>query len=140
MNELWSSEAPAYSGRFVNYEGIQSRPLPVQKGGPEIVIGGTSKAAFRRAVTKCSGWYGFAMNHETAADAIAGLREAADKYERPAALGDLEISITPLGRTSPVDAEKWTELGVSRLILLQPGQDQASLVGDVNDVANELMR
>ena len=140
MREVWSSDAPSYSGKFVSYEGIQSRPLPVQKGGPEIVIGGASKAAFRRAVTKCSGWYGFAMNHESAAEAIAGLQEAADKYERPAALGDLEISITPLGRTSPIDAEKWTELGVSRLILLQPGQDQASLVGDVNDVANELMR
>ena len=140
MREIWSAEAPSYSGKFVSYEGIQSRPLPAQKGGPEIVIGGASKAAFRRAVTKCSGWYGFAMNHETAVDAIAGLREAAEKYERPAELGDLEISITPLGRTSPADVEKWTEMGVSRLIFLQPGQDQSSLVAYVNDVANELFR
>ena len=80
------------------------------------------------------------MNHETAATAIAGLEEAADKYERPAALGDLEISITPLGRTSPTEVDKWTEMGVSRLILLQPGHDQSSLVGYVNDVANELFR
>jgi hypothetical protein len=80
------------------------------------------------------------MNHETAANAIAGLQEAADQYERPTELGDLEISITPLGRTSPAGVEKWSEMGVSRLILLQPGHDQSSLVGYVNDVANELFR
>lgn len=139
MREIWSSDNPSFSGKFVNYEGIQSRPLPVQKGGPEIVIGGTSEAAFRRAVTKCSGWYGFAMNHDTAEKAIAGLHKAAGKYERPAELGDLEISITPLGRTSPAEAEKWTEMGVSRLILLQPGRDVESLVNNVHSVAEELI-
>ncbi len=139
MREIWSSDNPSFSGKFVNYEGIQSRPLPVQKGGPEIVIGGTSEAAFRRAVTKCSGWYGFAMNHETAEKAIAGLHKAAGKYERPAELGDLEISITPLGRTSPAEAEKWAGMGVSRLILLQPGRDVESLVNYVHSVAEELI-
>jgi len=139
MREIWSSDNPSFSGKFVNYEGIQSRPLPVQKGGPEIVIGGTSEAAFRRAVTKSSGWYGFAMNHETAEKAIAGLHKAAGKYERPAELGDLEISITPLGRTSPAEAEKWAGMGVSRLILLQPGRDVESLVNYVHSVAEELI-
>lgn len=140
MREVWSADSPSFSGKFVNYEGIQSRPQPVQKGGPEIVVGGTSDAAFRRAVTKCSGWYGFAMDHESAAKAISGLQLAAEKYERPANLGSLEISITPRGRTSRDHVQKWTEMGVSRLILLQPGRDQDALVDQVKSVAEELIQ
>jgi probable F420-dependent oxidoreductase len=139
MREMWTSEQPSFSGQFVNFEGMQSRPQPVQKGGPEIVIGGNSAAAFRRAVTKCSGWYGFAMTNETAAQALAGIQAAADKYERPSDLGELEISITPIGRTASDDVERWTEMGVSRLILLQPGKDKESLLSYVDSVAKALL-
>jgi len=32
MRELWTSENPEFAGQFVNYSGIQSRPLPAQTG------------------------------------------------------------------------------------------------------------
>ena len=79
MRELWTSEQPGFQGQFVNYSGIQSRPFPAQQGGPEIVVGGTSASAFRRAITKCTGWYGFAMDFDAAASAIAGLKATAEK-------------------------------------------------------------
>ncbi len=138
MRELWTSDNPAFSGQFVNYSGIQARPQPVQRGGPEIVLGGNSDAAFRRAVTRCSGWYGFAMDHEAASSAISGLKKAAAENSRPESLGELEISITPRGKTNKTDVGKWAELGVSRLILLQPGQDQESLLNYVKSTADEL--
>ena len=138
MRELWTSDNPGFSGQFVSYEGIQARPQPKQPGGPEIVLGGNSKAAFRRAVTKCSGWYGFAMDYDAASAAIAGLKSAAEKYERPKNLGELEISITPRTKTSKSDVEKWSEMGVSRLILLQPGRDRDSLLSFVKSTADEL--
>lgn len=136
MRELWTSDQPQFSGRFVRFEGIQSRPQPVQAGGPPIVLGGTSDAAFRRAVTRCQGWYGFAMNFDTAAKAIEGLAQAASRYERPAGLGKLEISITPRAQPGKEDVERWQELGVSRLILLQTGRDRAELLANVAAVAD----
>ena len=55
-------------------------------------------------------------------DDAAGVEraQAADRHERPAELGRLEISITPQGRLKPGDLEAYAELGVDRLIL-QPG-------------------
>ena len=135
MRELWTSEQPKFAGRFVNFAGIQSRPQPAQAGGPPIVLGGASQAAFRRAVTQGQGWYGFAMDVETAGKAIAGLRKSQDKYDRPAALGELEISITPRAPLTQQTLEAYAALGVHRLILLQGGRTQDELTGFVEHTA-----
>ena len=140
MRELWTSESPAFSGRFVNYSGVQCRPQPVQAGGPPIVVGGTSQAALTRAVTRCQGWYGFALNHDSAEAALSGLRDAAANNERPAGLGDLEISVTPGMQLTEDAVKRFEDMGVDRLILLQRGQDQAALLQEVEDVANNYIR
>jgi probable F420-dependent oxidoreductase len=140
MRELWTSDAPAASGRFVSFSGIQSRPRPATPGGPPIVVGGTSAAAFRRAVTKCQGWYGFAMDFDAAAACIDALRQASGRHERPDSLGELEISITPRGPTTPEDVARWTEMGVDRLVLLQPGRDGEALLDYVRQVADTLLK
>ncbi len=139
MRELWTSDAPSFSGQFVNFEGIQSRPKPAQPGGPDIVVGGTSASAYRRAVCQCQGWYGFALDFEGAAKALAGLADAAAKYERPASLGPLEISITPRMKTTRVEATRWAEMGVGRLILLQGGGSKDALLSDLQASAEALM-
>ena len=100
MRELWTSAAPEFHGRFVSYAGIQSRPRPVQSGGPPIIVGGNSAAAFRRAVTTCQGWYGFGMDHGMTKKCLDALADAESRYGRPPELGKLEISISPRGRPS----------------------------------------
>jgi len=140
MRELWTSDAPAASGRFVKFSGIQSRPRPATPGGPPIVVGGTSGAAFRRAITKCQGWYGFAMDFDAAAACIDAIRQASGRHERPGSLGELEISITPRGPTTPEDVARWTEMGVDRLVLLQPGRDREALLDYVRQVADTLVK
>ncbi|MCB1692466.1 MAG: TIGR03619 family F420-dependent LLM class oxidoreductase [Pseudomonadales bacterium] len=140
MRELWTSDHPTFAGKFVRYSGIQSRPKPAQAGGPPVVVGGASASAFRRAVTKCQGWYGFAMDFDTAAKCLEGLEAASKKYERPASLGKLEISITPRMATGTEELGRWTGMGVDRLILLQRGRDRQALVDDVHRVADALIR
>lgn len=139
LREIWTADKPAFAGRFVSYSGIQSRPRPFQPGGPPIVIGGTSEAAFRRAVTSCQGWYGFAMDFDVAAGALAGLATAASRHERPASLGPLEISITPRMKTGAEELARWTDMGVTRLILLQAAQEPAALQDELEATAAALM-
>lgn len=139
LRELWTSDAPRFSGKFAAFSGIQSRPKPHRDSGPPIVMGGASAAAFRRAVTKCQGWYGFAMDFDTAARCIEGLKAAASRYSRPASLGELEISITPRSRTDKADVARWAEMGVGRLILLQTGQDKSALLDYVSRVGETLV-
>ena len=119
MRQLWSEDATSFDGEFVNFQHVTANPKPPQSS-IHTVVGGHSKRAKRRAVSMAHGWYGFMRDPETAAADIAGLRQAADMVERPADLGELEISITPMRRLGPGDVEAYGELGVHRLIL-QPG-------------------
>jgi probable F420-dependent oxidoreductase len=142
MRAIWSQAKPAYQGRFVSFADVQAHPQPVQRPHPPIVVGGRTAAAFRRAVQQGHGWYGFALDADGTARALDGLREAAQRYPRPAELGALEISITP-GRGAGVDlagAEKFAALGVHRLILMpSPKLDATGLERFVDDVGTRLV-
>src|SRR5580692_7352048 len=48
MRELWSSDAPNFAGRYVNFKDAFMRPKPVNRTVP-IIIGGHTEAAARRA-------------------------------------------------------------------------------------------
>ncbi|MDH5738400.1 MAG: LLM class F420-dependent oxidoreductase [Gammaproteobacteria bacterium] len=135
MRELWTSDTPEFSGRFVRYKGIQSRPQPVNKGGPPIVVGGASRSAYRRAITKASGWYGFAMDHDTAQACIKQLELLKEEFHRPTELGNLEISITPRGPVSQDDVARYADMGVHRLILLQTGRTKEELLNQIQQIA-----
>jgi probable F420-dependent oxidoreductase len=142
MRAIWSQPKPAYQGRFVSFGGVQAHPQPVQQPGPRVVVGGRSRAAFRRAVEHGHGWYGFGLDHEGTAAALTGLREARERYPRPAGLGELEISLTPrrLG-FDPVAAARYAEIGVHRLVLRPPrGLDPAALEAWVAETGAQARR
>ena len=142
MRAIWSQTKPAYQGRFVSFADVQAHPQPVQRPHPPIVVGGRTAAAFRRAVQQGNGWYGFALDLDGTAQALAGLRAAAQQHTRPAHLGPLEISITP-GRGAAVDlatAEKYAALGVHRLILMPSAKlDGAGLERYVGEIGTRLV-
>jgi probable F420-dependent oxidoreductase len=115
---LWTQEKPVHQGPFVSFSGVDAHPRPVQKPHPPIVIGGQSRGAFRRAVRRGQGWYGFLHDLETTRRALAGLEEAAKEVERPAQLPPLEISITPPPGLDLDTARRYEDLGVHRLIPL----------------------
>ena len=122
MQALWYQERPEYHGAHVDFAGVDAHPRPVQPAVP-IVVGGHTAAAYRRAVARGDGWYGFAMTPETAAASVDGLRKAADEVDRPAALGDLELTITPRGRLTAETAAGFAELGVDRLVIIPNPKD-----------------
>lgn len=121
MSALWYDRHPAYHGRFADFAGIDARPRPLQQPVP-LVVGGHTPPAYRRAVARAHGWYGYALTPQRAAAAIAGLAAAADRVQRPAALGELEISVTPpRGQVITRElAAEFAEAGVHRLVLLAP--------------------
>ncbi|MGH9134875.1 MAG: TIGR03619 family F420-dependent LLM class oxidoreductase, partial [Ilumatobacteraceae bacterium] len=97
MAHLWYDERPEHHGRFVDFASVDAHPRPAQQPIP-IVVGGHSRPAYRRAVTRGHGWYGFGVTPETAAEYITALRAEATRVDRPAELGELEITVTPRGR------------------------------------------
>lgn len=129
IRALWTEEAPTFDGQFTQISGVQSHPHPVQQPHPPIVIGGMSAPAFRRAVSQGNGWYGFFQSLDATAAAIEGLEDAAKRSERPAGLGQLEISITPPGPVDLDTVKRYEDLGVARLILL-PGAPREEREGE----------
>jgi probable F420-dependent oxidoreductase len=119
IRALWTQDAPKFDGKFTQFSGIQSHPHPLQQPHPPIVIGGMSAPAYRRAVSQGNGWYGFFQDLEATAAAVQGLENAGKRTERPASLGELEISITPPGSVNLDTVKRYEDLGVSRLILLR---------------------
>jgi probable F420-dependent oxidoreductase len=139
MIALWSMPKPEFSGKWVKFKGVNAMPRPVQKPHPEIVFGGHSKEAYSRAARLAKGWYGFALDVDATAKCVEGLREACKAAGRR--LEDVEISITPNPRVK-VDRDtvkRYADLGVSRLILLQRGADEAAMLADLGNVARDLI-
>src|SRR5579859_391044 len=134
MRALWAAPAASFSGRFVSFDDVVQRPQPVQQPHPPIVVGGQSAAAYRRTLQHANGWYGFDLDVERTALALAELREAAAQHERPAGLGELEITITPpatAGRWVDLDtARRYAELGVHRLAI-QPHTMDGSAIDEL---------
>src|SRR2546430_8524351 len=67
MRTIWTQQNPAYNGRFVSFEGEQAHP----KRNIPIVVGGESPPAYRRAVQSAHGWYGFHLDSNETAHALA---------------------------------------------------------------------
>lgn len=124
MRALWSGDAVSFDGEFVRFTSVTANPKPAQ-ASIHTVVGGHSDRAARRAVESAHGWYGFMRDVETTASDIARLREMTDRFDRPAELGPLQISVTPLRRLGAGDLEAYAELGVDRLIL-QPGSHRGT--------------
>ena len=134
MHALWYDEHPEHHGPFSDFAGVDAHPRPVQQPIP-IVVGGHTGAAYRRAVGRGQGWYGFAQTPEATAASLEGLRAAAARVERPAGLGALEITVTPRGRLTPEMAAEFAELGVDRLVVM-PGRTMDDVAATI-DAAGE---
>ncbi|HEX5295011.1 MAG TPA: TIGR03619 family F420-dependent LLM class oxidoreductase [Streptosporangiaceae bacterium] len=132
MQALWAEPEPSFAGRFVTFAGVTQQPPPVQRPHPPIVVGGHSEAACRRAATTASGWYGVYLDVEEAGTVLDRLRRVAARCERPAGLGELEITVEPPGRIGLDTARRYADLGVHRLVL-QPVTEDGSDMDELID-------
>jgi len=57
MQELWTKQAPSFSGKYTQFSGIKFEPKPVQKPHPPIWVGGHSRAALRRTAQFGAAWH-----------------------------------------------------------------------------------
>ena len=116
MRAIWYDDAPvAFHGPHTDFTGIDAHPRPA--GRIPIVIGGRTPGAHKRSIEQGHGWYGFFLDPRQAADDVEALRAARSRYERPAELGELEISVTPRGPVTADSLKAYADAGVDRLIV-----------------------
>ena len=139
LRNMWRAEKPSFQGKYINYENIDAQPRPVQPDGPPVIIGGASPAAMRRTITHGDGWYGFALDVATTAKAVDALKLAQARFERPANLGEIELSLTPPKPPTKSMMEDYAALGIERLIPMLGFYKEDNILSELDKLANELL-
>jgi probable F420-dependent oxidoreductase len=116
MRSLWEDEAPELRGKYVDFEGVDAHPRPVQRP-LRVVVGGHSERAFQRAARHADGWYGFLTGLRAMAQYREGLQAA---IERAGRTEPLHVSVSPSRRMDAETVRAYGELGVQRLIVAPP--------------------
>ncbi|MDX2158276.1 MAG: LLM class F420-dependent oxidoreductase [Hyphomicrobiaceae bacterium] len=57
FKKLWSGRPVSHSGRFYYFDEVVCHPMPMQRAGPPIWIGGHSNPALRRVARYGDGWH-----------------------------------------------------------------------------------
>jgi probable F420-dependent oxidoreductase len=81
--ELWTSESPAFEGRYVSFRDVAFEPKPVQKPHIPIWMGGDADAVLRRAARYASGWWPFLTPPEALAQRIDFIRSQPEFDGKP---------------------------------------------------------
>jgi probable F420-dependent oxidoreductase len=138
MRALWD-QATSFEGRFVSFDGVVQHPSPMQRPHPPIVVGGHSRAAYRRAVRQGRGWYGWGLDVDEIGQALEALAEAGRGEQRPEGLGELEITLTPPGPPDLDTARRYADAGVDRLIIELEGIDDDEVDDVIASVGEKLV-
>jgi probable F420-dependent oxidoreductase len=117
MLALWDEPVPSFAGRWVEFSGVVQRPRPTQLPSPPIVVAGHSDAALARTIRVGDGWFGWDLDIDETATALARLQALGTTVERPARLGKIEITLKPKEVVNLDLARRYAEVGVDRLVL-----------------------
>jgi probable F420-dependent oxidoreductase len=116
LKQIWTGEEVNFRGEFVNWQGFQMRPRPVQKGGVPLVIGGVTPSAIRRLVRYGDGWYVIGKDLDDYRAHIKAFKEECAKQGR----NPSEVEITAYWNYHGEGRESlavYEELGIHRLLV-----------------------
>ena len=124
MKEVWTKRDAAFRGKHVSFDAVWSEPKPVQKPHPPILIGASSKQAIERVAEYADGWMPI-MGSCDLPERLAQLEKACAKRGRDARKLDISVFAAP---TAPGELDKLAKLGVKRVILPLPTQEESKIL------------
>jgi len=135
MKVLWSEHPATYHGKHVRFTRVHCNTDLVTKGGPPVLIGGSTAFAARRAGRLGDGFFPYVISPEDFALRVGEIRAAAREVGRDPA--KIELTIWPgsfdFKRTFDVGLVRaYTQQGVSRLIVsgLEGGSAELPAIRD----------
>lgn len=148
---LWTEDTPRYQGKRYQFSGMKFSPKPLQKPHIPLLIGGSSRAAIRRAARVGNGWHPIAMPPEALSTAMRYLAEEAQAAGRSAS--DIPVSLSiPLQRgragrfalgTEPAEMvenlQAFKRLGVATVVLAPSTGDAQEMAHSLEMLAHEII-
>jgi probable F420-dependent oxidoreductase len=129
LQALWTQDIPDYVGDFYRYSGQRFSPKPKQQPYPPILIGGYSKAAFRRIARFGDGWHTLRQSPKQVAAGVAEIVRMTEEEGRDAS--SLRHSITlPLDYSGNKDPDPSVN---DRTILRGGDDDMAETINSYRD-------
>jgi probable F420-dependent oxidoreductase len=117
MKQIWANEAAEFHGSLVDFDPIWSRPKPVQRPHPPILLAGESAKVRQRVVDYCDGWLPRAKASPDIPAGIADLRARAEASGRDART----INVTVFGAKGDAAVlDSYRAAGVNRVVLGLP--------------------
>jgi probable F420-dependent oxidoreductase len=115
MRKAWSGEVVEHESEFVHWHGFKTHPLPVQKPGVPIVVGGVLGKALARVAKYGDGWFAPSSSPANLGPRLKELAQECAKIGRHPKTVEISVMWTP---QAGLDAAKqYRDLGVSRLIV-----------------------
>ncbi len=162
---LWTDEAPAISGEYVEFGGLTFEPKPLHQPRLPIWIGGEGGAAIRRAARAGDGWYPCSHNPaypmdtpERYAQGLTRLHAAADKHGRNGSdIHRAYLAVRPLTGKEQIDADgkrraftgtpdairndigAFADEGVETIIFPSTGRDLSEILERIDWLTEEVL-
>jgi len=115
MKKVWTGDVVEHQSDFINWSGFQSYPIPIQRPGVPVIIGGSKGKIFERIAKHGDGWFAPTTDAESLAPMLDELKAACSELGRDYA----SIEITSMwNNRGGMDAIKaFEDIGVSRLLV-----------------------
>ncbi len=125
MKEIWTKDAAAFHGEFVNFDPIWSWPKPAQRPHPPVLLGGESGYTLQRVVDFCEGWFPRGRAHDAILSGLADLRARAARAGR-----DMRtISVSVFGaKADEATLDAYAKAGITRAILRLPSEGRDAIL------------
>jgi probable F420-dependent oxidoreductase len=132
MKEIWTKEAAAYHGKYVNFDPLWSWPKPHGKSGPPIILGGETDYTLQRVVEYCDGWFPRPRQGFSGALAVERLKKMADSKKRD--FKDLTITVFGAPPEPAVLAE-YQKANIQDALLAIPDLSRDEILKHIDKIA-----
>ena len=127
MREIWNNDEAEFHGEFVDFEPLWSWPKPVQPGGPKVLLGASSKWAWRRIAEYADGWCPIYQDPKRAAamgatDYAGGMQATREAWAEAGRDGEPDFTMYGVP-PQPARVEELLELGFNRIVFGLPPAD-----------------
>ena len=82
MKALWTMDRAEYRGRFFSFGGVRAEPRPITAASADR-LWRQDHLCLSRTARLGDGWFGYGLDLDSAANCIAGIRDACTKHGRP---------------------------------------------------------
>jgi probable F420-dependent oxidoreductase len=135
---LWGDQPSSFDGKHYSWPAMWSRPLPVQRPGVPIIVGGHSPAAAKRAARLGDGFFPItsAREPESLPRLLAIMRAECELIARKPESIELTTGVFALDLDG---AKRLQDLGFSRIGVPPPGFDEESITRGLETFANDIV-